>query len=154
LGGRPIRARSEGGSSAPLEATRGRECGWPQRPERALAGESLSAILPSFTATNTLRSMVRVAGKEQLPVRNEMTKPGASSFIVILERTGPVCKRSKMEEHRTKGGADGLKRRRTFRAVNSSLTHSNNVDSNQLFNLFFFLIIIPSPFLIRLRGRI
>jgi len=27
-------ARSEGGSSAPLEATRGRGSGWPQRPER------------------------------------------------------------------------------------------------------------------------
>ena len=33
-GGCPIRARSEGGSSAPLEATRGRVNGWPQRPER------------------------------------------------------------------------------------------------------------------------
>jgi hypothetical protein len=59
-----------------------------------------------------------------------------------------------MEEHRKRGGANGMKRRRTFRAVNSPLAHSNNVDSNQLFNLFFFLIIIPSPFLIRLRGRI
>ncbi len=47
-----------------------------------------------------------------------------------------------------------MERRRTFLAVNSSLTHSNNVNSNQLFNLFFFLIIIPSLFLIRLRGRI
>jgi len=47
-----------------------------------------------------------------------------------------------------------MEQRRTFRAVNSSLTNSNNVDSNQFFNLFFFLIIIPSPFLFRLRGRI
>ncbi len=42
------------------------------------------------------------SGKEQLPVRTEMTKPGASSFIVILDRTGPVCERSETEEHRTK----------------------------------------------------
>jgi hypothetical protein len=55
---------------------------------------------------------------------------------------GTICERS------------GMERRRTFRTVNSSLAHSNNVDSNQFFNLFFFLIIIPSPFLIRLRGRI
>ncbi|MGV8087446.1 MAG: hypothetical protein ACP5NU_00100 [Methanomicrobiales archaeon] len=34
-GGRSIGARSGGGSSAPLEATRGRVNGWPQRPERA-----------------------------------------------------------------------------------------------------------------------
>ncbi|HNL85820.1 MAG TPA: hypothetical protein PKH71_01545 [Methanoregulaceae archaeon] len=33
-GGCPIRARSEGGSSAPLEVTRSRERGGPQRPER------------------------------------------------------------------------------------------------------------------------
>ena len=58
------------------------------------------------------------SGREQLPVRNEMTKPGASSFIVILERTGPVCERS------------GMERRRTFRAFNSSLAHSNNVDGS------------------------
>jgi hypothetical protein len=58
------------------------------------------------------------------------------------------------EQDRSLSGADGMERRRTFRALNSSLTHSNNVDSNQLFNHFFFLIIIPSPFLIRLRGRI
>lgn len=41
------------------------------------------------------------SGKEQLPVRNEMTNPGALSFIVNVERTGPVCERSGMEEHRT-----------------------------------------------------
>jgi hypothetical protein len=93
---------------------------------------------------------VRVAGKEQLPVRNEVTKPGASSFIVNLERTGPVCERNGMEEHRTRGGANGMKRRRTFRAVNSSLTHSNNVDCNQFLNLFLFLIRFLSTFLGRL----
>ncbi|HOB59608.1 MAG TPA: hypothetical protein PKZ57_00210 [Methanoregulaceae archaeon] len=57
------------------------------------------------------------SGREQLPVGNEMTKPGASSFMVNLERTGPVCERNGKEEHRTKGGANGMKRRRTFRAV-------------------------------------
>ncbi len=144
-GSRPIGARSEGGSSAPLEATRGRVNGWPQRPER----QSRKGHSDKHDAKHGARS-----GREQLPVRNEVTKPGASSFIVNLERTGPVCERNGMEEHRTRGGANGMKRRRTFRAVNSSLTHSNNVDSNQLFNLFFLLIIIPSPFLIRLRGRI
>jgi len=50
-------------------------------------------------------------------VRSAMTKPGASSFMVNLERTGPVCEQNGMEEHRTTGGADGMKRRRTFRAV-------------------------------------
>lgn len=57
------------------------------------------------------------SGREQLPVRNEMTKLGASSFMVNLERTGPVCERNEMEEHRTRGGADGMEWRRTFRAV-------------------------------------
>jgi len=43
-GGRPIRARSVGGSSAPLEATRGRESGWPQRPERAPVTTRISGL--------------------------------------------------------------------------------------------------------------
>jgi len=38
--------------------------------------------------------------------------------MVNLERTGPVCERSEMKEHRTRGGADGMEWRRTFRAVN------------------------------------
>jgi len=57
------------------------------------------------------------SGREQLPARSETKERGASSFMVDLERTGPVCERSGMEEHRTRGGADGMKRRRTFRAV-------------------------------------
>ncbi len=46
-----------------------------------------------------------------------MTKPGASSYHDQLKRTGSVCERSGVEERRTKGGADGMERRRTFRAV-------------------------------------
>ncbi|MCU0628746.1 MAG: hypothetical protein MUE45_04585 [Methanoregulaceae archaeon] len=36
--------RSEGGSSAPLEAMRGRESGWPQRPERATVTTCISGL--------------------------------------------------------------------------------------------------------------
>ncbi len=71
-GGRPIGARSGGGSSAPLEATRGRVNRWPQRPERApvttrISGSSCGRESPSVshvrdTATSTMRSIVRGAG--------------------------------------------------------------------------------------------
>jgi len=41
------------------------------------------------------------SGKEQLPARSETPKPGASPSTIHLGRTGPVCERSGMEEHRT-----------------------------------------------------
>ncbi len=88
-GGRPIGSRSEGGSSAPLEATRGRGSGWPQRPEqrwlpsasardralRVTERQSHKGHSDKHDAKHGARS-----GREQLPVRNEMTKPGASSY--------------------------------------------------------------------------
>ncbi|GEM_PF-2195585 len=120
-------ARSEGGSSAPLEATRGRGSGWPLRPERApvttrisessCGRESLSVNVCTIHSDKHYAKHGVRSGSEQLPVRNEMTKPGASSFINNLKRTGPVCERSEMKEHRTRGGADGMEWRRTFRAV-------------------------------------
>lgn len=58
--------------------------------------------------------------REQLQARSKTTKPGASSFTITWGRTGPVCERSRMEEHRTGGGADGMERRRTFRSVVNS----------------------------------
>lgn len=48
----------------------------------------------TVSATGTLRRMVRCAGKEVRPARNEMTRPGASSFLDTLERTGPVCEQN------------------------------------------------------------
>ena len=92
LGVWPFRTRSEGSSSAPLETTRVRGRGWSRRPERApvsthISGsscgrESLSVRgcighSDKHAAKHGTRS-----GREQRPVRNEMTKPGASSFII------------------------------------------------------------------------
>lgn len=57
------------------------------------------------------------SGNWQLLARSKTTKPGASSNNVNLGRTGPVCERNEMEEHRTGGGADGMEWRRTVRAV-------------------------------------
>ncbi len=48
----------------------------------------------TVSATGTLRRMVRCAGKEVRPARNEMTRPVASSFLDTLERTGPVCEQN------------------------------------------------------------
>lgn len=109
------------------KATRDRMNTRPQRPERApittrISGsscgrESLSVIVCiGYSDEHDAKHGAR-SGRGQLPARNEMTKPGASSFINNLERTGPVCEWSGMEEHRTVGGADGMERRRTFRAV-------------------------------------
>ena len=66
------RARSEGGISAPLEVTRGRVNGWPQRPER----QSRKGHSDKHDAKQGARS-----GREQLPARSKTTERGASSFI-------------------------------------------------------------------------
>ncbi|HQP83189.1 MAG TPA: hypothetical protein PK277_09115 [Methanoregulaceae archaeon] len=61
-------------------------------------------------------------------------KPGASSHIK-LKRTGPVCERSGVEERRTKGGADGMERRRTFRAVITSLEHLFSLHQEKFYGI-------------------
>ena len=87
-GGRPQRREAKGVAVPPLEATRGRGRGWPQRPERApvttrISGsscgrESLSVTgYTGFSDEHAAEHGVR-SGRRQLPVRSGMTKPGAS----------------------------------------------------------------------------
>ncbi len=73
-------ARSEGGSSAPLEATRGRESGGRSGPSSAgyrvhqhevERCESLSVSDVWNAATSTLSQRSARSGKEQLPARSE-----------------------------------------------------------------------------------
>jgi hypothetical protein len=57
------------------------------------------------------------SGRKRLQAKSGTMKRERHLVTIYLERTGPVCERSEMKEHRTVGGADGMERRRTFRVV-------------------------------------
>jgi hypothetical protein len=58
------------------------------------------------------------------------TKLLASAFQSELEKAGSICERSFLEEHLTRGGADGRERRRAFRSVFVTPFNSNEVEGN------------------------